>query len=171
MSNTLRTAAVGAALLAGTAAASAQTIIVPDPNYDVPPPVVYEAPPVAAPEIVVPAPAPGVVVAPPVATETIVEPAPQRVIRPRPRTTEVRLTTRERHAVLRTIRHERPARAVTERVSYRVGTILPASVPIYAMPRQVIYEAPALRGYDYTLVGDRMLVVEPGTNTVVDEIY
>ena len=37
MSNTLRTAALGAALLAGTAAAQAQTVIVQDPYYGPPP--------------------------------------------------------------------------------------------------------------------------------------
>ena len=96
--------------------------------------------------------------APTIETETIVQPAPERrIIRHRATTTQVRLTTRQRHDVLRTVRDERPARTVTERVDYRVGAALPASVPVYAMPQQVIYEAPALRGYDYTMVGDRML--------------
>ena len=180
MTNSLRLAALGAALLAGTTAASAQAVIVTDPYG--PPPVTYEAPPVVV------APSPGVVVAPApiteeedevitsspaVTTERIIRPAPERrIIRHhRARTTQVRLTARQRHEVLRTVRYERPAPTVTERVDYRVGAVLPASVPVYAMPQQVIYDAPALRGYEYTLVGDRMLVVEPGSNTVVDEIY
>lgn len=179
MTNTLRLAALGAALLAGTTAASAQAVIVTDPYG--PPPVTYDAPPVVV------APAPGVVVAPApvteedevitgppaVATETIVRPAPERrIIRHhRAHVTQVRLTPRQRHEVLRTVRYERPAPTVTERVEYRVGAVLPSSVPVYAMPQQVLYDAPALRGYEYTLVGDRMLVVEPGSNTVVDELY
>lgn len=172
MTNTLRLAALGTALLAGTAAASAQTVITTDPDYVAP-----------APAYVVPAPGPGVVVeqvpveeeqivTPEVRRETIVQPAPERRIIRRHVTTQVRLTTRQRHDVLRTIRYERPARrTVTERIDYRVGAALPASVPVYAMPQQVVYEAPGLRGYDYTMVGDRMLVVEPGSNTVVDELY
>jgi hypothetical protein len=184
MTNTLRLAALGAALLAGTAAASAQTVITTDPDYVAPPVAVAPAPAyiAPAPAYVVPAPAPGVVVeqapieeeqivTPEVRRETIVQPAPaRRIIR---HTTQVRLTTRQRHDVLRTIRYERPARrtVTTERVDYRVGTALPASVPLYAMPQQVVYEAPSLRGYDYTMVGDRMLVVDPGSNTVVDELY
>ena len=184
MTNTLRLAALGAALLAGTAAASAQTVITTDPDY-APPVVVAPAPAyiAPAPAYVVPAPAPGVVVeqapveeerivTPEVRRETIVQPAPERRIIRRHVTTQVRLTTRQRHDVLRTIRYERPARrTVTERVDYRVGGALPASVPVYAMPQQVVYEAPSLRGYEYTMVGDRMLVVEPGSNTVVDELY
>ena len=182
MTNTIRLAALGAALLAGTAAASAQTVITTDPDY-APPVAVAPAPAYVAPApaYVVPAPAPGYVVeqapvteervvTPEVRRETIVQPAPERrIIR---HTTQVRLTTRQRHDVLRTIRYERPARTVTtESVDYRVGGALPTSVPVYAMPQQVLYEAPELRGYDYTMVGDRMLVVEPGSNTVVDELY
>jgi hypothetical protein len=185
MNNTLRYTAIAAALLAGTAAASAQTVITTEPDYAVPPVVVAPAPAYVAPAYV--APAPGVVVedddapiverrivrpAPTIETETIVQPAPERrIIRHRATTTQVRLTTRQRHDVLRTVRVERPARTVTERVDYRVGAALPASVPVYAMPQQVVYEAPSLRGYDYTMVGDRMLVIEPGSNTVVDELY
>ena len=180
MNTTLRTTAVIAALLAGTAAASAQTVYTTGPDYAAPPVVVEPAPAYVAP-------APGVVVeedgapiverrivrpAPTIETETIVQPAPERrVIRRAPVTTQVRLTTRQRHDVLRTIRVERPARRVTERIDYRVGAALPASVPVYAMPQQVVYEAPSLRGYDYTLVGDRMLVVDPASNMVIDELY
>jgi len=183
MTNTIRLTAAAAALLAGTAIASAQTVYTTDPDYGAP---AYVAP---APAYVAPAyvaPAPGVVVededapiveqrivtpAPQVETETIVQPAPERRVIRRAPLTQVRLTTRQRHDVLRTIRVERPSRTVTERIDYRVGAALPASVPVYAMPQQVVYEAPALRGYEYTMVGDRMLVVQPGTNTVVDELY
>jgi hypothetical protein len=183
MKTTLITSAAAAALLVGTVAASAQTLITTDD---------YVAPPLAvAPTYVEPAPAyvapaPSVVIeddapiverqivepAPRVETETIVRPAPERrIIRRRAVTTQVNLTTRQRHDVLRTIRTERPVRRVTERIDYRVGAALPASVPVYAMPQQVVYEAPALRGYDYTMIGDRMLVVDPASNTVIDELY
>jgi hypothetical protein len=178
MSMTLRYTAVAAALLAGTAMAHAQTVITTDPDYIAPPVAVAPAPTVVVPApgyVVEPAPLveeDAVVAAPPtVTTETIVRPAPERrIIRHRATTTQVRLTTRQRHEVLRTIRTERPARTV-ERIDYRVGAALPASVPVYTMPQQVIYEAPALRGYDYTMIGDRMLVVDPASNMVVDELY
>jgi hypothetical protein len=178
MSNTFRTAALAAALLAGTAAAHAQTVIVQDPYYG--PPPVAVAP---APQVIVPA--PGVVVAePPPMTEDevvtepevrerIVErPAPtRRIIQRTDRTMQVRLTHAQRRDVLRIIRYERPAPVVTERIDYRVGSVLPATVPVYAMPQQVVYEAPSLRGYEYTTVGDRVLLVDPGTGAVVDELY
>jgi hypothetical protein len=191
MSNTLRYAAVAAALLAGTAAAHAQVYVAPD--Y-APAPVVV-AP--AAPAIV--APAPGVIVAEPapMAAEIVTAPVvaappavvaapretvgetvierlpPERHIIRHARATRVHLTHAQRRDVVRTIRYERPAPVVRERtaVSYTVGSVLPQSIPVYTMPRDVVYEAPALRSYAYTTVGDRVLLVDPGSHTVVDELY
>jgi hypothetical protein len=108
--------------------------------------------------------------------------APARSIHRSTRTTRVHLTSRQRRDVLRTIRYERTAtpmmreRIVTRTattapaVSYRVGARLPAAVPTYSMPREVLYEAPALQGYAYAPVGDRMLVIDPASNIVVDEL-
>jgi hypothetical protein len=115
--------------------------------------------------------------------ETVVErSAPTRTIHRSARTTRVHLTTKQRRDVLRTIRTERVAAPVTrERIvttttaaapamSYSVGSTLPTALPTYAMPRQVVYEAPALQGYAYAPVGNRVLVVEPASNVVVDEL-
>ena len=193
MTNTLRYAAVAAALLAGTAAAHAQVYVAPD--YAPAPVVVAPGP---APAIV--APAPGVIVAePPMAAEIVTAPviaAPPAVVAARretvgetvierlpperhiihrhARTTRVHLTHAQRRDVVRTIRYERPAPVVREStaaVSYTVGSVLPRSIPVYSMPRDVVYEAPALRGYEYTTVGDRVLLVDPASSTVVDTLY
>jgi hypothetical protein len=196
MSNTLRYAAVGAALLAGTAAAHAQVYVAPD--YGPAPVVVAPAPP---PAVVAPAPAPGVIVAEPapMTEEIVTAPAiaapptvitapretvgetlieqqtiPQRrIIHRHSHLTRVHLTRTQRREVVRTIRYERPAPVLRERtaVSYTVGSVLPRTVPVYSMPSEVVYEAPALRSYAYTTMGDRVLLVDPGSNTVVDELY
>src|SRR5690349_11953743 len=134
MSNTLRFAAVTAALLAGTAAAHAQVYVAPD--YYAPAPVVVA--PAPAPAIV--APAPGVIVAEPapMEAEIITAPAiaappavvaapretvgetvierlpPERHIRRHARVTRVHLTHAQRRDVVRTIRYERPAPVVRE---------------------------------------------------------
>jgi hypothetical protein len=218
MSNLLRTATLSAALLAGTAAVQAQTVIVQDPAYAVPtyaaptyvaPGYVAPAPIVTAPGATVIAPAPAVVAQPaPIYAQTpiVAQPAPmtreivteQQVIAPQPaervqetvirretapqreirrsaRTTPVHLTRTQKREVLRTIRYERtPApmtRQVTTTASYSVGSVLPPAVQTYALPRQVAYEAPALQGYAYAPVGNRVLLVEPASNVVVDELY
>ena len=217
MQRFLRTASIGAALLAGTAAAHAQYIVAPEPEYVAPPAValapapayVAPGPAYVAPGPAYLAPAPRVIVAqPPMTEEIVMQPAPQTIVtterqsivQPRTsvretviersapvrrihrsaRTTRVHLTNRQRHEVLRTIRYERTAapiareRVVTTTsaptVSYSVGSVLPATVPTYAMPREVVYEAPALQGYAYAPIGNRMLLVEPTSNTVVEEL-
>jgi hypothetical protein len=159
------------------------------PSYVAPAPRVVVAPPPMAEEIVT-RPAPRTIVATdrqeivqPQASvrETVVErSAPAGSIHRSARTTRVHLTSRQRRDVLRTIRYERTAtpmtrerfvtRTETPTVSYSVGSRLPAALPTYAMPREVVYEAPALQGYAYAPVGNRVLVVEPATNMVVDEL-
>jgi hypothetical protein len=212
MPNLLRYATLSAALLAGTAAVHAQTVIMEEPAYAPPayaaptyvapayaaPAYVAPAPIVAAPAttIVAPAPAPAVIARPapiyaqaPITQEIVAQPQTERVqetvirreaTQPRTshrtRTTRVHLTAPQRREVLRTIRYERSAApAVRERiatpVSYGVGSVLPPSVQTYALPRQVMYEAPALQGYAYAPVGNRVLLVEPANNMVVDELY
>lgn len=173
--------------------APAPAYVAPAPAYVAPAPAyVAPAPYVAAtPGVVVAQPAPmaeDIVTAPAITTSRTVvtepretfgqtvteERVPQpRTIHRRARVSRVHLTPTQRRDVLRTVRYERPAPAVRETtsVSYSVGSVLPSAVPIYGMPQQVVYEAPALRGYDYALAGDRMLVVEPATHMVVDEIY
>ena len=109
--------------------------------------------------------------------ETVIQRSETRpAIRHHARTTRVHLTSAQRREVLRTIRYERtttPAvqqRITTAPVSYSVGSVLPATVATYQMPREVVYEAPALRSYAYAPVGNRVLLVEPASNVVIDEL-
>jgi Protein of unknown function (DUF1236) len=218
----IRTASLGAALLAGTAAAHAQYVIAPDaeyvaPAYVAPPAVAYApgpayvvaAPTYAAPTYVAPGPRVIVTQPAPVAEEIVTQPARRtivttqqqpimahaqetvretavertapRIIHRSARTTRVHLTSRQRRDVLRTIRYERTATPIArERIvtrtatapamTYSVGSVLPGTVPTYAMPREVVYEAPALQGYAYAPVGNRVLVVEPASSTVVADL-
>jgi len=55
-------------------------------------------------------------------------------------------------------------------VFYRVGSILPAGVPLYAIPQSVAIRVPALRSYSYAYVNDRVLLVDPATNIVVADV-
>lgn len=186
----LRHAAVGAALIIGTAAAHAQTVITREVIDPAPPPLV--APP----------PAETVITREVVPEETIVT-APSRVVEEEDVVTRrapahrvirhhvarhttrhvrhaVNLTTTQRRTVYRTIVHERtpavvgeaiePAIAPTE-VDYAVGAVLPETVPLYAMPEEVVAEVPTAGPYDYALVNDRVLLVDPATHMVVSEVY
>jgi hypothetical protein len=49
----------------------------------------------------------------------------------------------------------------------RVGTRVPESVRFYPLPAEVFVVYPEWRGYDYILVGDQILVINPRTHEIV----
>jgi len=94
------------------------------------------------------------------------EPVEQRTVV----TTEpLQLTPVQRRTIYRTIVRERvaPARPTVE---YRVGTRVPESVRLYAVPQDVAVEVPAIRSYKYMVVNDRVVLVDPATSEVVEEL-
>ena len=52
-------------------------------------------------------------------------------------------------------------------VSVSVGTRIPTSVHLYPLPQQVIVIYPEWRGYDYILVGDQIVIIDPRTHEIV----
>lgn len=62
------------------------------------------------------------------------------------------------------------AAAAVRPVTYTVGSIIPETVTLAPVPRQVLVRVPAARGYGYAVVNGRVLLVEPTTGTVVADI-
>ena len=52
-------------------------------------------------------------------------------------------------------------------VSVRVGTRVPANVHFYPLPAEVFVVYPEWRGYNYILVGNQILVINPRTHEIV----
>ena len=52
-----------------------------------------------------------------------------------------------------------------------IGTRLPSSVPLYAMPASAAAAAPSLEAYNYALIGDRIYLVDPRDGIVVGMLY
>ena len=52
-------------------------------------------------------------------------------------------------------------------VSVRVGTRVPNSVHFYRLPQQVYGIYPEWRGYDYIIVGNEIIVLDPRTHEIV----
>jgi hypothetical protein len=52
-------------------------------------------------------------------------------------------------------------------VSVSVGTRVPASVHLYPLPVEVVEVYPAWRGYEYILVSDQIVVIDPRTHEIV----
>jgi hypothetical protein len=85
-------------------------------------------------------------------------------------TTEpLQLTPVQRRTVYRTIVRERvvPAEPTVE---YRVGARVPDNVRLYSVPQDVAVEVPAIRSYKYMVVNNRVVLVDPMTSQVVDEV-
>jgi hypothetical protein len=51
-----------------------------------------------------------------------------------------------------------------------VGTVLPANVPLFAMPQNVALTVPATQPYSYAWIGGRAYLVEPASGTVVADL-
>ncbi len=77
-----------------------------------------------------------------------------------------KLTTEQRTKITTIIRQQKvePARL---NVSVRVGTRVPESVRFYPLPAEVFVVYPEWRGYDYIMVGNQILVIDPRTHEIV----
>jgi uncharacterized protein DUF1236 len=77
-----------------------------------------------------------------------------------------KLTT-EQHTKITSIIRQQKVERVNLNVSVSVGTRIPASVHLYPLPQEVIVIYPEWRGYDYILVGDQIVIINPRTHEIV----
>jgi len=88
----------------------------------------------------------------PVQTETVVTQQPQQPLQ---------LTPLQRQTVYRTIVRERAVPTQQTAVSYHVGTRVPQTTQLYAVPETVAVEVPEVRSYKYMVVNDQVVLVDP----------
>ncbi|MDC7786351.1 DUF1236 domain-containing protein [Rhodoplanes sp. TEM] len=55
-------------------------------------------------------------------------------------------------------------------VTYTVGSVVPETVALAPVPRRIVAQVPQTRGYQYTVVNGRVLLVEPASGTVVADV-
>jgi hypothetical protein len=77
-----------------------------------------------------------------------------------------KLTTEQRTKITSII-HEHRVEPTHLNLSVSVGTRIPASVHVYPLPVEVISIYPEWRGYDYILVGDQIVIINPRTHEIV----
>jgi hypothetical protein len=77
-----------------------------------------------------------------------------------------KLTTEQRTKISSVIKEQKVER-VNLNVSVNVGTRIPASVHVHPLPQQVIVIYPEWRGYDYILVGEQIVIINPRTHEIV----
>ena len=77
-----------------------------------------------------------------------------------------KLSTEQRSKITTVIKKQN-VKPVQLNVSVSVGTRIPASVHFYPLPQEVVVIYPEWRGYDYILVGDQIVVVDPRSHEIV----
>lgn len=77
-----------------------------------------------------------------------------------------KLSTEQRTKITTIIKRQKvqPTRL---NVSINIGTRIPANVHFYTLPVEVVTVYPEWRGYDYILVGDQIVIVNPRTHEIV----
>jgi hypothetical protein len=77
-----------------------------------------------------------------------------------------KLSTEQRTKITAIVRQQKVAPAHLN-VAVRVGTRVPGSLHLYPLPVEVFVLYPEWRGYDYILVGDEIVVIDPRTHQIV----
>jgi hypothetical protein len=77
------------------------------------------------------------------------------------------LTSEQRSKVSTTIRQSNVKKVTNVNFNVSVGTVVPRGVTLHALPTTVIEVYPQWRGYQFVLVEDEILIIEPGTNRIV----
>jgi hypothetical protein len=66
-----------------------------------------------------------------------------------------------------TLKGEKAERLTNVRFSISIGDAVPRSVHFYRLPARIVEYAPQYRDFDYILVGDDLLIVDPRTHRIV----
>ncbi len=77
-----------------------------------------------------------------------------------------KLTTEQRTKITTVIKKHKVEPAHLN-ISVRVGVHIPEHVHYYPLPAEVVTVYPEWRGYDYILVGDQIVIIDPDTRAVV----
>jgi hypothetical protein len=82
--------------------------------------------------------------------------------------TTASLSTEQRTQIRQTVLAQSGAPRVSSvNFSLSVGTVVPRTVRVVVLPEPIIRIHPAWRGYMYFIVGDQIVIVEPGTLRIV----
>ena len=74
----------------------------------------------------------------------------------------------EQRTRIRTVIKQQNAQPITNvNFAISVGTSVPRSVRFYSLPLELVDIYPSWRGYDYFLVGNQIIVVNPRTLEIV----
>jgi hypothetical protein len=79
----------------------------------------------------------------------------------------VELSSEQRGKIHASIFNQKVERVTNANFAVRVGARVPRTVHFYPLPVEIVEIVPEYRGYDYVLVGDEILIIDPGTLEIV----
>jgi hypothetical protein len=82
-------------------------------------------------------------------------------------TKSVQLTTEQRSKIRTTLVNSKVGRVNNVNFSIRVGARVPRTVHFYPLPVEIVEIVPEYRDYDYIIVGDEILIIDPNTLEIV----
>jgi uncharacterized protein DUF1236 len=82
----------------------------------------------------------------------------------------IRLSTEQEKSVWQHINRHQIASPPPSQLTVPVGKAVPEDIPLQAIPDDVVAEVPSLKGYDFAIVQDRLLIVNRSDKTVVHVI-
>ncbi len=77
------------------------------------------------------------------------------------------LTAEQRTKISTNIRKTNVKRETNVNFNISVGTVVPRTITLHALPATVIEVYPQWRGYRFVLVGDEIIIIEPGSYRIV----
>lgn len=77
---------------------------------------------------------------------------------------------RQRTEIVNKLRRDRSAASTNINIDVNIGTRLPSRARVRPLPPDIVRIMPQYRGYQYTVVEDEIVVVEPRTRKVVEVI-
>jgi hypothetical protein len=81
--------------------------------------------------------------------------------------TSVALSSEQHVKIREMLRGENNERLTNVSFSISVGQAIPQTVHLYGLPARIVEYVPQYQGYDYFLVGDEILIVDPATLRIV----
>ncbi len=90
---------------------------------------------------------------------------------PNSRGASVQLSSHQRSKIQSIVGHNSGAR-VTANVNFNVtvGAVVPRDVHVVVLPEDVVEIVPQYQGFDYIIVGDNILIIDPNSMEIVDVI-
>jgi hypothetical protein len=79
----------------------------------------------------------------------------------------VQLSQDQRTRITGIVGKGHPARVANVNFSISVGTAVPRDVRVEVLPADIVEIVPEYRGFDYVVVGDQILIIDPNTMEIV----